>query len=54
MMTFDQLMEIVRPAIIEFQVFRDQTPDDQWDALCDDYYKDLVLTSLSEIEDYLF
>lgn len=53
-MTFDQLMEIVRPAIAEFQKFRDEISDDQWGELCDDYHKDLVLTSLTEIEDYLF
>ena len=53
-MTFDELMEQVRPAVMEFQSFRDKTSDDDWDRLQDDYHKELVLDALTEIEAYLY
>ena len=52
-MNLSALKEQLVPAILKFQEFRDSLPDEEWDALMDDWNSELLLDSLTEIEDVL-
>ena len=41
------------PALLKFQEFRDSISDEAWDQLQDDWNNELLLDSLTEIEDQL-
>lgn len=52
-MDLTALKEQLVPAILKFQEFRDSLPEKEWDALMDDWNTELLLDSLTEIEDVL-
>lgn len=52
-MNLSALKQQLVPAILKFQEFRDSLPDEEWDALMDDWNTELLLDSLTEIEDVL-
>ena len=52
-MNLSALKQQLVPAILKFQEFRDSLPDEEWDELMDDWNTELLLDSLTEIEDVL-